>query len=197
MGNNKLDENFKEQYYILREEEKREEGRKFTILTLLAFLIFIVISFSTIFLYFRTNHIVENLPEHQTVISYENLIVLYGGGQDFKFDSETETFETGRRTITVINDSNIGINYKIAWVNVFNDLEKPENLVLTIRKGDEILVDKRRLPANAEEILSAVNISNGIEHKYEIIIEYINQEDMGQDSKEGRFEGQLVIQIQR
>ena len=193
MGNKSKEENFKEQYYILREEERREEGRKFTILTLLASLIFIVILFGTVFLYFRTNYIVENLPELEARIENQTLMVLYNEGKDFKFEGAKDV-ESDKRTITIKNDGSKGINYKIAWVNVFNDLSNPENLVMTIKRREDILVDKKRLPANAEEVLSEINISGGTEHEYEIIIEHINTE---QGNRSGRFEGQLIIEIQR
>ena len=193
MGKENIDSNFREQYYILREEERKEEGRKFTILTLLALLIFIITLFGTIFLYFRTNYIVENLPDPRTVISNENLVVLYNGGVDFKFESNNTEFTSETRKITVINDGNIGINYKIAWINVFNDLGNPEDLVITVKRNEETLVDKKRLPANAEEVLSGINISGGTKHEYEIKLEFTNIDD----NQKGIFEGQLIIEIQR
>ena len=149
------------QYSLLINAERKEQ-RKRTIIILIIFSITLISVFvSTVFSYraYKNTKSILSGDKEDNKTYYQTLGVVYQNGRSLKLEGLYYGYELANPlVISVTNDGNYDITYKISISNISTNLASNSSLNYTITKNNETSSPKV-LPVKDDDLLSEITIS--------------------------------------
>ncbi len=148
------------QYSILINAERKEQ-RKRTIIILIIFSITLIsVLISTIYSYkaYKSTKSILSNNKVESKKYFQTLNVTYSGGRQFNLDGLYYGYESPTpMVISITNDGDYKINYKISISNIGTNLASNSNLYYTITKNNETSSPKI-LPVKDDDLLVDMTI---------------------------------------
>jgi hypothetical protein len=158
-------EEFKDElsfHYSLLINTERKEQRKRTIIILIIFSITLIsVLISTIYSYkaYKSTKDILSNNKVESKKYFQTLSVVYSGGHHLNLDGLFFGYELPNPlVISITNDGDYKINYKISINNISTNLASNSNLYYTITKNNETSSPKI-LPVKDDDLLTELTIS--------------------------------------
>ena len=188
MASKELEKDFKEQYYILKEEEQREQRNKVLILIFICVLSMIVITLNILFFTYTRNNDEESLSAYIDSI----LKVTYKNDSEIIIENISSDWTGETKIVEVKNNGNVDATYNINLENVFNSFEADANLIFSVKRNNVVLINNEPLPIDSKAIVSEVLIPAGETHLYQIIFSSADNLEIAQEETKS-FRGDIKI----
>ena len=188
-------EDFEEQYYILKEEETKETRRRIRVLTVINVLILIVCVVAASLMFKFYNHIkgMDNEEVDTEIVNRINMLTIeYSPSERIRVVDASPQWRSTPHIITITNKGTLNFSYKLVWEDITNELEEAEDFIVIVKRNDtEIL--RESLPNANNDIFEFMNIDANTTHRYEIIIEYVKDEEREQSVDVNGFSAKIRV----
>ncbi len=173
-----------------------ETNPKTTIMvSIIGVALFIVAVFSASYAYYTANVTEKNSNTSSSDFDTAHLSIKFTDGAVLKVDKMVPG-DKNQKEITVENEGNVPISFKINVKDVTNDFSKKADVVYTIKEkgGSSPIKSETQFPDSATTLSDKITLAAGVSKTYVIEIEYKNTSDDQTTDMGKTIKGKIFIE---